>query len=76
MKIKTEEQMLGCWVAVDDDTYDGPGSLIGSSEYSEHLAVMDLRARFEMLGNIKGMCACEQWLSEYWKRIGEEHERT
>jgi hypothetical protein len=29
MKIRTEDQFYG-WVAVDDDTYDGPGSAIGT----------------------------------------------
>lgn len=28
MKIKTEDQYFG-WVAIDEDSYDGPGSLIG-----------------------------------------------
>jgi hypothetical protein len=42
MNIKTEEQLPGCWVAYDEDTYDGPGSPIGSSTRSEQEAIDDL----------------------------------
>jgi hypothetical protein len=42
MKIRTEEQLPGCWVAYDEDTYDGPGSPIGSSTRSEQEAIDDL----------------------------------
>lgn len=41
MNIRTEEQLPGCWVAYDDDTYDGPGSKIGSG-FSEQKAIDDL----------------------------------
>jgi hypothetical protein len=41
MKIKTEEQQPGYWVAVDDETYDGPGSDIGCGP-TEQEAVIDL----------------------------------
>jgi hypothetical protein len=41
MKIRTEEQLPGCWVAYDDDTYDGPPSPCGSG-FSEQEAIDDL----------------------------------
>ena len=47
MKIRTEEQFPGCWVAVDDDTYDGPGSPIGKSTRSEADAIADLLEQLE-----------------------------
>jgi hypothetical protein len=34
------------WVAVDDDTYDGPGSKIGSGP-TEAAAIADLMEQFE-----------------------------
>lgn len=40
MKIRTEDQFYG-WVAYDDDTYNGPGSLIGSGR-TEQEAIDDL----------------------------------
>jgi hypothetical protein len=47
MKIRTEEQLPGCWVAYDEDTYDGPGSPIGSSTRSEQEAIDDLMDQLE-----------------------------
>ncbi len=41
MKIVTTEQLPGCWVAVDDDTYDGPPAPCGSG-FSENEAIDDL----------------------------------
>lgn len=41
MKIRAEEQLPGCWVAVDVDAYDGPESPIGSG-LSEDDAIDDL----------------------------------
>ena len=41
MKISTEQQIPGKWVAVDDDTYDGPGSPIGTGN-TEKEAIHDL----------------------------------
>ena len=45
MNIKTEFQTYG-WVAVDDDTYDGPGSLIGVG-FTEEDAIKDLMEQIE-----------------------------
>jgi hypothetical protein len=41
LKIRATEQLPGCWVAVDDDTYDGPPSPIGRG-FSEQEAIDDL----------------------------------
>lgn len=41
MKIKTTEQFPKQWVAIDDDTYDGPGSPIGQGP-TEIAAIRDL----------------------------------
>lgn len=41
MNIHTVEQLPGCWVATDRDTYDGPGCPIGSGK-SEQEAIDDL----------------------------------
>lgn len=41
MNIRTEEQLPGRWVAVDDETYDGPPAPIGSG-FSEQEAIDDL----------------------------------
>lgn len=46
MKIVTDEQMPGCWIAVDDDTYDGPGSPIGSG-HTEQEAIDDLKEQLD-----------------------------
>ena len=46
MKIVTSEQIPGHWVAVDDDTYDGPGSPIGSGS-TEQAAIDDLMEQLE-----------------------------
>jgi hypothetical protein len=35
MRLVVEEQFPGCWIAVDDRTYDGPGSPIGSGKTRE-----------------------------------------
>ncbi len=42
MKIMTEEAYPGYWWAVDDDTYDGPGSLIGRGSTAQE-AINDLK---------------------------------
>lgn len=41
MNIRATEQLPGCWVAVDDDTYTGPPDPIGSG-FSEQEAIDDL----------------------------------
>ena len=41
MNISTQEQLPGCWVAVDSDTYDGPPAPIGSGR-TEQEAIDDL----------------------------------
>lgn len=41
MRITTQEQLPGCWVAVDADTYDGPPAPCGSG-FSEQEAIDDL----------------------------------
>lgn len=41
MKIETSEQLPRCWVAVDTETYDGPGSAIGMG-FTEQQAIDDL----------------------------------
>ena len=41
MNIVATEQLPGCWVAVDDDTYDGPPAPCGSG-FSENEAIDDL----------------------------------
>lgn len=46
MNIRTEEQLPGCWVAVDDDTYDGPPAPIGTG-FSEQEAIDDLLDQLE-----------------------------
>ena len=46
MNVKTEFQVYG-WVAVDDDTYDGPGSPIGRGP-TEQKAIDDLMEELEM----------------------------
>lgn len=46
MNIRTECQAHGCWVAVDDDTYDGPGCPIGSGNTRQE-AIDDLMEQFE-----------------------------
>lgn len=46
MKIVTNEQLPGCWVAVDDDSYDGPGSPIGIGSM-EQAAIDDLMEKLE-----------------------------
>lgn len=45
MKIVTENQIYG-WIAVDDDTYDGPGSLIGVGN-TEAEAIADLKEKLD-----------------------------
>jgi|21_taG_2_1085346.scaffolds.fasta_scaffold11929_3 hypothetical protein len=40
ISIETEDQIYG-WVAVDGETYDGPGSLIGSGRTKQE-AITDL----------------------------------
>ncbi len=42
MKIVAEEAYPGQWWAVDDDTYDGPGSLIGRGNTKQE-AIADLK---------------------------------
>ena len=37
----------GAWTAVDDDTYDGPGSLLGQGD-TEQEAIEDLMGKMEM----------------------------
>ncbi len=46
MKIVTEEAYPGQWWAVDDDTYDGPGSLIGRGNTQQE-AIEDLKEQIE-----------------------------
>ena len=52
MRIKVEPDLTGFappdsrWTAVDDDTYDGPGSPIGSGA-SEAEAIVDLLEQLE-----------------------------
>lgn len=44
MKIKAEEIYPGEWMAFDDDTYDGPGSLIGRGQTRQE-AIDDFNER-------------------------------
>ena len=44
MNIKTEYQATRVWVAYDDNTYDGPGSIIGWGETKDE-AIADLLER-------------------------------
>lgn len=46
MNIRTEDQFYG-WVAYDNDTYDGPGSPIGSGK-TEQEAIEDLKEQLEL----------------------------
>jgi hypothetical protein len=46
MNIKTENQAIHVWVAYDDNTYDGPGSIIGWGETRE-AAIADFMERME-----------------------------
>lgn len=46
MRICTAEQLPGCWVAVDDDTYGGPGWPIGFG-FTEEAAIADLKEQLE-----------------------------
>lgn len=41
MKVLLEQDYVGQWTAIDDDTYDGPGSPIGQGK-TPHEAEMDL----------------------------------
>ena len=41
MRIVTRLQFSGCWTAVDDSTYDGPGCPIGAGP-TEAAAIADL----------------------------------
>jgi len=45
VNVKTEFQVYG-WVAVDDDTYDGPGCPIGIG-FTEREAIQDLQEQLE-----------------------------
>jgi hypothetical protein len=47
MQIRTEQQ-YGEWIAVDDDTYDGPGAPIGSGK-TEAEAITDLMEQLDAL---------------------------
>ncbi len=46
MKIVAEEAYPGQWWAVDDDTYDGPGSLMGRGNTKQE-AIEDLQEQIE-----------------------------
>ena len=45
MKIRTEQQS-GFWIAVDDDTYDGPPAPLGWGR-TEEQAIADLKEQLE-----------------------------
>jgi hypothetical protein len=73
MKVKLSQQG-DVWTAIDDDTYDGPGSPIGTGK-TPGSAKLDLAARLtpsincpEPVCSSMGICGCEQ---EWGERFDE-----